>query len=97
MTSVYFIKNTKEHIKIGIASNLKNRLSSIQTSNSEKVNYLFHVSLFSKSEALHVEKLLHKALFGKHVRGEWFCCDELDIMLQLRALNLHNQVVIDEV
>lgn len=65
---VYFVQSGP-YIKIGVASDVKHRVSTLQTSTPNEVTLLF--SLHCK-DAYAQEKELHAALFKYHHRGEWF-------------------------
>jgi hypothetical protein len=65
---IYFIGlENSDLVKIGFATNLANRLETLQTGNPEKMH--FEESFLSYREA---EKLLHRRFKADHVRGEWF-------------------------
>lgn len=73
---VYVLK-CQGFFKIGKATNLKKRLSSIRTSSPFDIE-LFTTLDFSDEDSHDVEQGLH-GLFkgrGKHKRGEWFDLDE---------------------
>lgn len=65
----YFIKDEHEHVKIGWARNsqynLVQRLTALQTGNSDELTVLCVVDDISESD-------LHKKFGHLHIRGEWF-------------------------
>lgn len=71
MRYIYFIKDSNEHYKVGVAADVKSRLGSIQTGNPLKLQVVC-TRLVDKAEVL--ERQLHEYL-AKHVATggrEWF-------------------------
>ena len=68
---VYFITDG-DYIKIGVANNLENRLSALQTSNAKELKILFSIPMKDKESAYALELFLHNTYKSKNVRGEWF-------------------------
>lgn len=68
---LYFI-GINEYVKVGITTDLQQRLSCIQTGSPYEVKLLNHV--FVGGNVRDVETSIHAYLKqeGKHVRGEWF-------------------------
>jgi T5orf172 domain. len=66
MTSIYFAK-CGDHIKIGIANNVKKRLSGMQTGSAAPITLLA-----SFGGGVHDERKLHERLRAHWVQGEWF-------------------------
>ena len=65
---VYFIQNTaNKHIKIGRSKDIKARLSTLQTGNSNKLNLIGYG--FGSKE---MEKAIHMEFKDDHIIGEWF-------------------------
>jgi hypothetical protein len=65
-TVVYFISNIQRtRVKIGITSNLKNRLATFQTANYERLEILGYTRNSTEAK-------LHKLFDEYHVNGEWF-------------------------
>lgn len=62
--------------KIGIASNLESRLSSLQTGSVQELSVLAY---FPIKGAKTQENHLHQRYAHKHVRGEWFDLSDDDI------------------
>jgi len=71
---IYVVK-CNEFYKIGITSNVDNRLNSLRTGNPYKIELVFSVPMFHAKE---IEESLHKGLKDyKHFR-EWFRLEEID-------------------
>jgi hypothetical protein len=68
---VYFIRSSI-FLKIGIAKNLKQRLSSLQTGNPEKLEVEAVAWCGDEKDARALESDLHINLKDYHERGEWF-------------------------
>lgn len=66
MTSVYFAR-CGEQIKIGIASNVKSRITSLQVASPQPIELLGAVR-----GTAHDERALHERLAPHRVSGEWF-------------------------
>jgi len=63
---IYFIR-CNEFVKIGYSKDTKKRLSGLQSSNPYKL------SIEAELEGdIHLERLIHDDLEGKHYSGEWF-------------------------
>ena len=74
---VYFISDCSNHIKIGVADDIRKRLLALQTGNAEELNLVFAFKVDTKNAALRLEKELH-SLFKQHrVSGEWFEADPI--------------------
>lgn len=65
---VYLIR-ASGYYKIGIASNLSNRLSSIQTGNPVQIEL---IDQFYSLRAVDEERRIHRYLSDYSIRGEWF-------------------------
>lgn len=86
MTFVYVLSNSSivgNPVKIGIADDINQRLSTLNTSLPEKFGVAFALAHADRDEARATEKLLHK-IFGKHraENGEFFFVEE-DIVVAL--------------
>lgn len=81
-----FIFAIKEDIyfKIGISSDINQRLQSVQTGNPFKLYLLFKVAIPSKENALLLEKSLHTRLWKNRLEGEWFTFKNLYTRDELR-------------
>jgi len=81
---VYLIKRRHGEIKIGIASDVKKRLSSLATGSLDELAILY--SMRVGQAARHIEDGFKALMRFYHVRGEWYECDDDTIaMLALRA------------
>jgi hypothetical protein len=71
MGHVYFVQVISSgDIKIGYSTNIRSRISTLQTSIPEKIKLLGYIS-----GDLGKEKELHKKFRILRLRGEWFRCD----------------------
>jgi hypothetical protein len=73
---VYLISNGTNY-KIGIAKDVKSRLSNLQTGNDVELVLKSTIQTKDKAEALALEKQLHEKYADYHVRGEWFSLQEM--------------------
>ena len=64
--SIYFVK-CGEHVKVGIATHVGKRISSLQTATAQPIELLAAVK-----GTPHDERALHKRLSEHRVKGEWF-------------------------
>lgn len=66
---LYFVEMqcAEKFIKIGIASNVLERLSKLQVSSPYELKLLKHVK-----DAAHLEREIHREFASSRVRGEWF-------------------------
>lgn len=62
----------KNPVKIGVAANLKTRLSSLQTGSPFPIRYIAAIKCKDKSQALELEKYYHKIFRRERMYGEWF-------------------------
>jgi hypothetical protein len=71
MGYVYFIQAGKRgDIKIGYSTNIKKRISTLQTAMAEKIKLLGYITGNSTTE-----KELHYTFRILRKKGEWFICD----------------------
>lgn len=68
---VYFITDG-QFVKIGIASNVKNRLSGIQTGNPRTCSVICAIPVRDEKAARMLERALHGTYKPFSVSGEWF-------------------------
>ena len=74
---VYLIFNKSlNHYKIGIATNVKDRLSKLQTGNSNQLELICAIPTY---EARKLEKSLHDKFSDKKVILEWFSLSNEDV------------------
>lgn len=83
---LYVIRNSQGHLKIGVSRNVKQRLNSLSTANSEPLILLRVYHLDSGGVAKHAEGKLHKLFKHAHRLGEWFdggilTIDEIDSVM----------------
>ena len=66
-------EETDKYLKIGIATNVIKRLSSIQTGNPYNISILYNVCVLNMRNA---EKAFHKKFKHLKYKNEWFLKDE---------------------
>lgn len=76
-TYVYFIRS-KEATKIGVATDLKQRLAVLSTGNPNKLTVHKYIECNSRSEAFAMEKALHKKFASINILNEWFSSSGID-------------------
>ena len=70
---VYFVQSGKKGpIKIGKAKNIEKRLVALQTACPYKLNLLALIKCDSCTEALALEKKIHRLFKTQRMHGEWF-------------------------
>lgn len=69
---VYVIGNATNRQKIGYTSDLKARLSMLQTGNPEPLRVHHAIEVPNEDRARRVERKIHSELSYKRVLGEWF-------------------------
>lgn len=70
-------------VKVGVTSNLKSRLSTIQTAAPAKIELAFDFGIPDRAYAEKLERELHKVLANWRVHGEWFDINPLHALLQI--------------
>lgn len=83
---VYFLTDG-EYIKIGIATNLKNRVAKLQTGNARKIKILKIIDGYRC-----LEKKLHNIFISYRLEGEWFNITEQQIDNVLQELYLTKSI-----
>ena len=70
-------------MKIGLSNNPKIRLKNLQTGHIEplKIHYMQEVSA---ENVLAFERIIHKSLAHKRVRGEWFNIDAEEAIFEVK-------------
>ena len=68
---VYFITDGLS-VKIGVAQNLDERISDLQTGNPRKLKYIALIPFLSKGRAIQAETRLHGLFSSYRQEGEWF-------------------------
>jgi hypothetical protein len=78
---VYAISFDRRFIKFGHASNVRNRLSTLQTGCPVELEILAYIMTPNDWAAQELEGFIHAAAVRYHARGEWFlsCPKTLDI------------------
>lgn len=69
---VYFVSDGQGHCKIGVASNLANRMNNLQVGSAYELSVKHIIYADSLDKAYEIEREYHTALSSKIVRGEWF-------------------------
>ena len=91
LPSVYVLTTQQfEYIKIGRTTNLKQRISNIQSGCPFLLSLWLGIRTPNDSQ---VEKHLHKAMRHAHLRGEWFVPQVQDLNYLIDFFNLTNQNV----
>lgn len=79
---LYAISNGQE-IKLGMSSDVNKRLKALQTSSPSELVVLWKYYIANTpSDAIKIEKRLHRACKAYHIRGEWFtmkCIDTVNL------------------
>ena len=72
--NVYFIKccDKKGYIKIGVANNVEDRCSTLQTGCPYKLEILAVMKFSDKKKAYNAESTLHRLFKKNRIYGEWF-------------------------
>jgi predicted GIY-YIG superfamily endonuclease len=68
---IYVIASKQTPVKIGITHDCEQRLKSLQTGHSDKLQ-IFHQESVDKDKARILEHIIHKNLKLKRSHGEWF-------------------------
>jgi hypothetical protein len=71
---VYLITNGDRY-KIGITSNLSQRLRQLQTGNDSKLSFVKVKSVRSRAIAMSIESDIHRGCNAVRSNGEWFSLD----------------------
>lgn len=74
-TFVYLVAQDRELMKIGITTNLKSRLSGLQTANPYKLELLAWSLPMKAWRARLAESGVHEVLQDARITGEWFRCN----------------------
>jgi len=80
---VYFIQQQggSKCVKIGVTSNIEDRLKKLQTGSPYKLRVISKIIAKDKSHALYIEKSLHEQLSKYRLSGEWFSSISVDNIL----------------
>jgi hypothetical protein len=99
---LYLIRCREEAFKIGIASDVRSRIASLQTGNPYKLEL---AACYSFPSAEVVERALHMKFDGVRMVGEWFNLDTEQLkqfaqicnMLDGKLVNIDNHITHDEI
>jgi hypothetical protein len=83
---IYFLRSYNNHIKIGTSSQIDERVSTLQTSNPNKL----HVQAILEG-SFQTESELHSIFEKYRVRGEWFKYSE-EIKWFIRAIQENPEI-----
>ncbi len=81
------VDKTNGYHKIGVSNNPHYRESTLQ-SEKPSIELLYSHKYPSRKIALAIESALHNAFRDKHIRGEWFALDAVDIRLLKETLKV---------
>lgn len=79
---VYFISDGQGHCKIGVASDIKERLSTLQVSSAFELTIKHIEYTDDLDEAYEIERHYHSQLHERRIRGEWFDEDAVGYYLE---------------
>lgn len=82
---IYFVINDKWHIKIWRTKNIKNRISSLQTSSSTPLLLLWY---YNCDDMVNEEKVLHEEYKHRIIYNEWFDISKEDIEKRFTSYNI---------
>ena len=87
---VYFIycgdrKNAP--VKIGVTSDIENRVSALQTGNPYQLICKAFIPCHDKTQAYHLENFMHKQFRKSRMVGEWFRLHNFDMKKLLHRFN----------
>jgi predicted GIY-YIG superfamily endonuclease len=86
-TSIYLIGSTSNNaVKIGVSTNPKKRLTSLQTGSSIKLNLISSYTFPNSNYAYAIEKYLHTESKEFALNGEWFEFDRLSLLVIKKCL-----------
>lgn len=66
-------------VKVGISSNPKSRIRSLQTGSPFPIRLLITVAAESRDHATHIESAIHAAFEDTRLSGEWFNAPASDV------------------
>ncbi len=91
---IYFVE-CNGVFKIGTTSDIKSRLSTMQTSNPAPIRLVHTIPIPILYNHGEVEKALHTIFENAYVRGEWYSINEQDIE-RIKLLSIDNILNIAE-
>lgn len=77
LITVYIVSNG-QNIKIGKTKDLKTRMKTLQTGNSEKLRVLYLL----ENVPSHMEKTMHDICRKYRLEGEWFRTEAIDHLMK---------------
>lgn len=87
MTQYLYLIKSQNFCKIGITSNLTDRLVNLQAGNPHKIDLVSCYEFPDMYTSYRVEQKFHKILSQYHVRGEWFELDDIALDLVKMCLS----------
>ena len=69
---LYFISDTQGHAKVGIASDIKNRFTTLQVGSAYELKIIHLEYRDTYKEVQELEREYHAKLSQHRIRGEWF-------------------------
>jgi len=87
---VYFIycgDQNHSPVKIGVTSDLENRISALQTGNPYQLICKALIPCSDKKQAYHLESFFHKQFRKNRMNGEWFKLQYFDMKKLLHRFN----------
>lgn len=88
---IYVMESTKGLYKIGVSSDPKQRLKSVQTGSGDKVDLVF---TYFTGEPFYYEKLMHRKFADNQVLGEWFKFKDKSFIKELLEILIQDAVEI---
>jgi hypothetical protein len=84
---IVYLLRSGDSTKIGIAKSISNRIKILQTGNPNTITLLCEFKYSTETECREIEKHLHTRFNAKHIRGEWYDLDDIDIQTIITVLN----------
>lgn len=82
---VYLLRlGDTDFYKVGVSKDVQNRIADLQTATPFELRL---IGFIEQSDALRVERDIHRALAGRRVRNEWFKSDHDEIVEVFQAVN----------
>lgn len=82
---LYIIKNESQKVKVGLATDVRSRMTQIRTASPEEIEV---VAVFDPPHPQAAEKKIHKRLSDRNERGEWFNYDNDDVWSLVEGVEL---------
>jgi hypothetical protein len=87
-----YIVESQGYYKIGVASNLKQRLFGLQTGNPSPIEVVETFQFDNYSTMSSLEKRTHSILRNYNVRGEWFSLTDGELLSVRKLLRAGSRV-----